>query len=297
MTINQLQNFLIVAENLNFRKSAENILIAQPALSRQVQQLEEELGAKLFDRSKRQIELTAAGAYFRKEAERLLSQLEQVKLRTGEIHRGEVGTWRIGHASSTMQSILPELLLKLHAALPNVKIALNEVTNRQQFELLTHRELDFGFVPNALIPAQLASRLIYRENFVLFMSENHPLSKKANLTVADFADVDWITPPQQVGMGYVETIQRICQSFGFSPRIAYESPNAASALRLVEAGLGVTMMGKSTTNGIALAVKHIELVDIPQKVQMNLVWLREREAELKPMLTLLEKFLQPLNGN
>jgi LysR family transcriptional regulator, benzoate and cis,cis-muconate-responsive activator of ben and cat genes len=293
MTIHQLQNFIIVAENLNFRKAAESILIAQPALSRQVQQLEEELGAQLFDRSKRQIELTAAGVFFRKEAERLLLQLEQAKLRTGEIHRGEAGTWRIGHASSTMQAILPQLLKKFHAELPNVKIMLTEVTNRRQFELLTHRELDFGFVPNAIVPSNLASRLIYRENFVLFFPENHPLSKKQDLTPADFSEDDWIFPPIKYGMGYVETVQRICQKFHFLPKIAYESPNSASVLRLVEVGLGVTMLGKSSLNGINLAIKHVELADMPEKVEMNLVWLREREEELKPILDLLERFLDP----
>lgn len=102
MTIEQLNNFLIVAETLNFRKSTEKIYIAQPALSRQIQVLEQEIGAILFDRSKKQIQLTAAGRYFRDEAHRIIGQLEQAVLKTAQIQNGNAGENICGHASSAM---------------------------------------------------------------------------------------------------------------------------------------------------------------------------------------------------
>ena len=96
MNLSQLRNFLELAEKLNFRKTAENIFIAQPALSRQIKLLEDETGALLFKRNKRNVELTAAGIYFRNEADRLIKQLEKIVSKTGEIHRGEMGDDRLG---------------------------------------------------------------------------------------------------------------------------------------------------------------------------------------------------------
>ena len=111
MDIYQLKNFLLLAERLNFRRAAEDTYIAQPALSRQIQQLEAEVGALLFRRDKRNVTLTPAGQNFQKEAHRLVEQWERACRRTGQIHRGEAGEIRIGHATSAMHSILARLLV------------------------------------------------------------------------------------------------------------------------------------------------------------------------------------------
>ncbi len=292
MTITQLKNFLIVAETLNFRKSSEQILIAQPALSRQVQQLEEETGVQLFDRSKKQVQLTVAGIYFKKEIERHLHQLEEIVRRTKKIHNGEAGEIHIGHASSAMQSVLPKLLSQLKIQMPGLKTVLTEGTNKLIFEKLLHRELDFGFVPNANPPKELNSKVIYKENFVLILPAKHRLSKKTFTSLAACADEDWVLPPQKEGFGYVEIVYRIFQNHGFLPKVVHESPNASSVLRLVEAGLGLNIMGKSALTGVQLDIKHIELTDIPEKIEMRLVWLKEREPELKKTIEIFSKYLK-----
>jgi DNA-binding transcriptional LysR family regulator len=107
----KLKHFLLLAERLNFRRTAEDTYIAQLALSRQIQQLEAEAGALLFRRDKRNVTLTPAGQNFQKEAHRLVEQWERACWRTGQIHRGEAGEIRIGHATSAMHSILARLLV------------------------------------------------------------------------------------------------------------------------------------------------------------------------------------------
>ena len=120
MTTEQIKNFLATAEVLNFHKASRSMYIAQPALSRQIKNLEEEVGAELFDRTKKQIKLTAAGVFFRSEMRRILENLEQAKKRTGQIHRGEAGEINIGHVSSAMQSVLPPFLKKITLSYPDL---------------------------------------------------------------------------------------------------------------------------------------------------------------------------------
>lgn len=297
MTIEQLKNFLVVATTLNFRKSTEQIYIAQPALSRQIQQLEIEIGTQLFDRSKKQIQLTAAGRYFQKETHRIIHQLEQAKRQTAQIGKGEAGELTIGHASSAMQSVLPALLRNIQTKLPGLKIGLEEGTNRLIFDKITNRELDFGLVPNATTSSHLASWVVYRENFVLIAPADYALAPDTFTSITDFANSNWILPPRNEGHGYVELLQRIFQNHGFTPKVVYESPNSSSVLRLIDAGLGLTIIGKSSLNGLNLRVKYVELTEIAEKVEMRLVWLKERENELAAYIRLFQSLLQDLQNS
>jgi DNA-binding transcriptional LysR family regulator len=291
MDIQQLKHFLVLADTLNYRRTAEIVFIAQPALSRQIQQLEAEVGALLLRRDKRNVTLTPAGLYLKQEAGRLLEQLEQAFRRTAEIHRGEAGEIRIGHASSAMQSILPKLLVSIREKTPGLKALLMETTNRYQLEALQNREIDVGFSPNVIAPFNVSSRVVYAENFVVILPESHPVSKETFTDLSAFAQDAFILPPQPEGSGYVESIQALCQQQGFLPRIAYESAYSGTVLRLVEAGMGISIEPASTLRGQNLHIKTIELTNLPQKAEMRMLWLTERTAELAPFFELVDRIL------
>lgn len=291
MDIHQLKRFLTLAETLNYRRTAETVFIAQPALSRQIQQLEQEIGAQLFQRNKRNVTLTPAGAYLQQEAGRLVQQLELAFRKTAQIHRGEAGEIRIGHATSAMQSILPRLLVTIREQTPDLRALLMETTNRFQMAALHNREIDVGFSPNILVPADVSSRVVYAENFVVILPEHHPVSADTFTDLSMFANEDFILPPLEEGIGYVESIQALCQTYGFLPHIAYESAYSGTVLRLVEAGMGISIEPASTLRGQNLRIKTIELTDIPQKAEMRMLWLTDRSAELKPFLNLVDRML------
>lgn len=291
MDIHQLKNFLALADALNYRRTAETVFIAQPALSRQIQQLEAEIGALLFRRDKRNVALTPAGAYLKQEAGRLLEQLDSTFRRTAQIHRGEAGEIRIGHASSAMQSILPKLLVSIRERTPDLRALLMETTNRYQMDALQHRQIDVGFSPNIIAPPDVSSRVVYEENFVVILPENHPVSADRFTDLSVFADDAFILPPLHEGIGYVESIQALCQAHGFLPRIAYESAYSGTVLRLVEAGMGISIEPASTLRGQNLHLKTIELVGVPHKAEMRMLWLTERTAELEPFFKLIDCIL------
>ncbi|GAB2595645.1 LysR substrate-binding domain-containing protein [Spirosoma areae] len=291
MDILQLKHFLALANTLNYRRTAESVFIAQPALSRQIQQLENEIGALLFKRNKRNVSLTPAGAHLQQEAGRLVEQLEQACRRTAQIHRGEAGEIRIGHASSAMQSILPKLLISIRNKTPDLRAMLMETTNRFQMEALQNRAIDVGFSPNIIVPANVSSRIVYTENFVVLLPENHPVCSETFTDLSIFAQEPFILPPLPEGIGYVERIQAMCQEHGFSPIIAYESAYSGTVLRLVEAGMGISIEPASTLRGQNLPIKTIELTDVSQKAEMRMLWLTERTTELTPFFTLVDSIL------
>jgi DNA-binding transcriptional LysR family regulator len=287
MDLYQLRHFLVVAETRNFRRAAEQINLAQPALSRQIQQIEAETGALLFDRSKRRVELTDAGQFFREQLTEWLAQYDRIVRRTGQMHRGEAGELQIGHASSAMQSVLPGLLRKLRDARPDLHTVLLEESNTVLIEGLLNRRIDLALMPNAHLPAPLTAHTLYRENFVLIVPSDFALTGDDRADLRRCTDQPFILPPLTVGSGYVETIRALCREQGFVPQTAHESAFTASVLRLVEAGLGVAIEPKSSLGGVSLQLKWVELISASQQAEMQLVWHRDRDAELQPLLKLL----------
>lgn len=289
MTTDQLKNFVATAEVLNFHKASSNMYIAQPALSRQIKNLEDEIGAELFDRTKKQIKLTAAGVFFRNEAKRLLEQLDQAMKKAGQIHRGQAGEISIGHVSSVMQSVLPFFLKNITLSYPDLKIYLLENTNRLIFTKILNRELDFGIVPNAVSPDAIEEVTLYKENFVVVMPKNLKIDLKSKSGLKALSKLDWILPAREDGHGYNEILYSLFQKNGFVPNVVFQSPNASTNLRLVSEGLGITIIGKSAIKDVNLNIKHFELKDVPAKVEMRFIWLKERKEELKEYIELFLK--------
>jgi DNA-binding transcriptional LysR family regulator len=280
MGTQQIKNFLILCNTLNFRKAAEQINIVQPALSRQIQLLENEMGAMLFNRSTGAVTLTEAGLFFQKEAQRILQDIHKTIVRTAQLHNGEAGEIRITHSSSAMNTVVPSFLVRVKDKWPDLKTIAQETSNFQQMEMLLARKTDMGVAPNIVLPPEVGSKILYRENFVLILPVGHPLSKKKLTDLSVLKKETFILPQLSTGVGYVETILQIFQGFGFKPKVAHESAHSIGVLRLVEAGLGISIEPMSSVRGANMNIKLIELKDLPQKVVMTLFWLREREEEL-----------------
>jgi DNA-binding transcriptional LysR family regulator len=284
MDIQQLNNFLTLCDTLNFRKAAEQINIVQPALSRQIQLLENEVGALLFNRSNRSVTLTAAGIFFQKESQRILHDLDKTLVRTAQLHSGEAGEIKVTHASSAMNSVVPSFLVKVKAKWPHLKTMVQEASNFQQIEMLLTRKTDIGIAPNIILPPEVNSKILYKENFVLILPGNHQLTKKRLTDLSVLKNETFILPQLSTGTGYVETILQICQNYGFKPKVAHESAHSTGVLRLVEAGLGISIEPLSSVRGTNMNIKLVELKSLPQKAVMTLFWLQEREDELSKFI-------------
>ncbi len=287
MDIQQVKNFIALCDNLNFRKTAGQINIVQPALSRQIQLLEKEVGALLFNRTNRTVTLTAAGIFFQKEAGRILQDLDKIILRTAQLHNGEAGEIKITHASSAMNSVLPSFLVSIKNKWPHVKTIVEEASNAQQIDMVQTRRSDLGIAPNIALPPGMHSKILYKENFVLILPIDHPLSKKRFTNLSLLKNETFILPQLSTGTSYVEIILQACKASGFKPNVAHESAHSTGVLRLVEAGLGISIEPVSSVRGTNMNIRLIELKNIPQKAVMTLFWLQEREDELNKFIKMI----------
>ena len=291
MDIQTLKNFITLAETLHFTKASEQVLMAQPALSRQIKQLERSIGAELFKRDKRNVSLTKAGVYFRQAAQETLDQFNYSVARTRQIHKGEAGEIRIGYTHSIVQTILPGIIKEIRAEFPDVKTILREMNNNEQYRDLTEKKIDIGFATNPIVPENLKSKTFFEDYFVVVLPKNYRLPKGGFKDLSAFSKEAFILPHEIEGSGYVHTVESICLDAGFSPNVVHHTSSVNSALRLVEAGLGITIEPKGSLSGQNLAIKFIELNKIAQKVQSTILWNENTEQEHMPILRLIRRLI------
>jgi DNA-binding transcriptional LysR family regulator len=280
MDIQQLENFILLAKNRNFRQTAEERFITQPALSRQIQLLENEIDALLFTRTTKRVELTKAGKYFEEQIARLLKTLEYTKTRTSQIHKGEAGTIRLAFSSSATQGLMPRILHSIRQQVPNLHADLVDLSNFDMVHALYHQDLDVAFGPNIIPPEGIESRIIYSENFVLLVPDNHHLTQDNFVGLEQVADENFILPSPAMSMGYLESVLNFCHQYGgFTPKVSHHTAYSSTVMRLVEGGFGVAIEPASSFLGQAMNIRAITLDMIPQKANMTMLWLKEREKE------------------
>lgn len=272
MELRHLSYFQAVAEELNYRKAAERLFISQPGLSRQIKQLEEELGVQLFERDKKHVELTAAGAYLKGEVDFVLNHLETTKQQLLEIAAGREGEVRIGFLGSASNQVLPDLLKKLSLNFPKITTSLEELSNQTQVEMIQKDKLDLGFVRLASVPKDLEMKAVYRDTFSLVVPENHPIQSKDFKSVGQFSEESFILFSSDYSNYYFEQILGICRNAGFMPKIKHKSVHALTIFRLVENGLGVAIVPTSLKEGYDLKVRFMEIPGISQFTELSVIW-------------------------
>jgi LysR family transcriptional regulator, benzoate and cis,cis-muconate-responsive activator of ben and cat genes len=294
MEITQLKYFLGVANELHFSRAAEKLNITQPALSRQVQQLEEELGVVLFERNKRNVALTKAGECLMDETSKILNQLEFVKRRLKLIQDGEEGELRIGHPGSAIHSVLPKILSEIQEKFPKIRTILSESLESDLLKAIINHQSDIGFVRESFLSTQFDSKVIYSEQLALVLPDNHPISEENFVNIAQFKDEKFILAPRETGMIYYNNMMKIFERGGFAPNIIHESNYGATILRLVEHNLGVSILPISYQLSMPFGVKFIELKSIPETTHLSVVWLRDNtNPMIKIFLDICESMVIP----
>jgi len=241
MEIRHLKYFMAVAEELNFTRAAAKLFIAQPPLSRQIKELETELGARLFNRNNKRVELTDAGKYFRKEVEQLLQQLEKVKLTTYKIATSTSGEFRIGYISSTFSGVIAALLEHLTQLYPYVNFKLFEMPTIQQIKALEIGNLDLGILRGPLRSPKIETIRWFKDGYVIVYNRKLQVIENEEdilkLSKAKFAFFNKAYAPQ-----YYQSLLEICAKYGFVPNVVHESNNINSIIQLVKKGLGISIL-------------------------------------------------------
>lgn len=287
MDLQHIRSAILLSKKLNFTKTAEALHIVQPALSRKIKQLEESIESPLFVRNKRNVQLTNAGTYFVGEMEKLLLQYDFILKRTKQIHNGEAGELKIGFTHSVMQSILPEILIDIRQNLPNIKTILKELNNRDQYMRLQSGELDIGFATNPLVPLGLKSKVLHIDNYAVLVPKGFDMSRVDKDGFTTFTKEPFIFPSKTDGPNYVNIIESICTGAGFIPNVVHETDSVSTSIRLIEAGMGVSLEPISSIRGLNLPIDFYELKDTPQKAQLTMIWNPKLETEHPKLFSLL----------
>lgn len=286
--LRHLEYFRAVAEELNFGRAADRLFISQPGLSRQIKQMEEILEVQLFERTKRHVELTAAGHYLKSEVDYIFNHLELTKTQLKEIASGNIGELRIGFLGSAAHTVLPELLVKISQNFPGIQTTLEELSNAMQVEMLEKDKLDLGFVRLARVPEPLQMKVVNQDTFSVVLPMGHPLTEGKFKDVGQLKDENFILFSHDYSSIYFDKIMSICEDQGFSPKITHKSVHALTIFKLVEAGLGVAIVPTTLKEGYELKVKFIELNKIRQKTELFAVWKKgNRNAALFKVLELI----------
>ena len=278
MELRHLRYFIAVAEELHFGRAAQQLGISQPPLSQQIQALEQELGARLFERNNRRVELSEAGRLFLEEARLVLAQVEKAADVARRAQLGELGEMKIGFTSSApFTSRIPQAIHAFRRRFPSVHLNLKEMSSREVVEAVFDETIEVGLMRPMPLPEGIACTELFREPLVAVLNASHPLASgsEQGLYMQALAHEPFVFFPRSYGSGLHAQLLSLARQAGFNPHFAQEAGEAMTIIGLVSAGLGVSVLPASFQRMRIEGVVYRTLLD---EQAMTAVWLVRREA-------------------
>jgi DNA-binding transcriptional LysR family regulator len=281
MELRHLRYFVAVGEEQHYGRAAHRLRVAQPALSRQIQDLEEEVGFKLFERLPRGVKLSAAGKLFLADAKRILQELNEATLRADRVARGHLGTLRIGfpeHAS--WFGVVPDSFRRFRELRPDAELQLQPAASLEQLKAIRSGRLDAGFVFNMpKADPELDQLPVAIQRIELALPKRHPLTKLKKLRLRDLTDAPFVWFPRRESPVLYDRLMHECFRGGLtSPRIVQEGPNEATILSLVSTGMGVGWVLGTARWRCPKSVVVMPVADLNMPLPLALVWRRDNAS-------------------
>ncbi|MEO4029497.1 LysR family transcriptional regulator [Chromobacterium vaccinii] len=283
MELRHLRYFIAVAEELHFTRAAERLHIGQPPLSQQIQSLEAELGAPLFRRHQRKVELTAAGLQLLPRARQILADSAAAAAAVRRAADGETGELRIGFTSSLpLTPILHHSLQHYRRDYPEVRLTLSEMFTAGQFDALERRQLDLGFVRfNGPTPSPLIRvEELHRDRLLAVVPSAHPLAAEKTLALRRLAGEPLIGYPRESGSGLSDVVRQLALQNGLELRMVQEAGEAITQIGLVAAGVGIAILPSPLECVQIPAVRYVPLSDDGAYLSMGIAVRRDESAPL-----------------
>lgn len=267
-----LRYFVAVAETLHFGRAAERLNIAQPALSRQIQQLEQELGIVLLERSQRRVRLTPAGRLYLERATRLLDDLAKATNDVRRADAGHAGRLSVGFIHSSTYSVTPAILGRYHASYPDVELVLHEMTIFEQFRALRDNVIDIGILRPPVGDPHLSVMPFRDEEFLVVVPEGHRLAGTTLAALADLAEETFVLFEQRKSPLFYSRIISMCEGAGFVPQVEQYANQIHTVLGLVRAGMGISIVPEVARNLHMPGIRFLPIREAPPPVQVALAW-------------------------
>ncbi|EJM69478.1 transcriptional regulator [Pseudomonas sp. GM50] len=272
MELKLLRAFIVLSEELHFGRAAQRLSIVQPALSMQIKALEEEVGARLFDRDRHSVALSETGRIFLPEARATLHQSSRALDIARASGRGEVGRLRVAFVSSVLPGILPTLIRSLHQRFPRIELELKDMPSLEQVRLLREGHLDFGLVRLPIAAPDLQTRIILRESFVVAMPSDHVLAKQQVLLPSQLVSIPCYLLARRFAPDMHDELIAALAGFDTKLNIAAELGEYTTMLALVSAGLGFGVVPAEAARALPPNVIARPLELGPHQTALGLAW-------------------------
>ena len=250
MELRHLRYFLAIVGERHFTRAAKKLGIAQPPLSQQIRQLEDEVGTRLFTRTARGVTLTAAGEAFLPHAEAALREVDRARTAARRVRQGDLGTIRVGFTSAaSLNPLVPGAISAFRRASPDVELRLIVQPTTPLLAQLSQDQIDVAFLrPTSTERQTLRAIPLPDERLWIAVPSGHALAARKRVRLDELRDEPFILYPRANGSLLYDSIIAACQSAGFSPRVVQEAPQMASMVSLVAAGVGVTLVPNASVN-------------------------------------------------
>jgi DNA-binding transcriptional LysR family regulator len=281
MELRHLRYFVAVGEEQHYGRAAERLHVAQPALSRQIQDLEEEIGVKLFDRLARGVKISAAGASFLDDARRILQQVNEAAMRAGRVARGQAGVLRVGFTeSASWHGVVPDSFRQFRQRQPDAELQLYPCSSLEQIEAVRAGRLDAGFVfsmPKS--DRELGQMPVAIHHLVLAAPKGHPLTRLKKLRLRDMNDTAFVWFPRRQSPAYYDRLMHECFRGGLkAPNIVQEAVDQATILSLVSCRLGVAFVSDATGWRCPAGVVLLPVLDLDLPLPFALIWRKDNAS-------------------
>lgn len=296
MELHQLEAFVAVAEELHFRRAAERLHMAQPPLSRTIQNLERDLGTQLFERSTRSVRLTATGVVLLGPARKLLADAEAARRAVAVAGAGLNGRVRIGFAGPSSNMFVGRLGRLVREQHPGIELSLRSTTYANEaLKALARDELDLALVRWATPPPGIESRVISSERYVVVVPPDHGLAGRTSVAMSELEAEDWVALPEDPGSSVRDAFVRAAEADGYTPRIVQTAPDSWTLLALVSEGVGATFSLDSAVQTLrsdwVSVIPHVMGTPV---VHSHLVWRRGDDTpSLRAVLDVADRVVAP----
>ena len=294
MEFRHLRCFTVLAEELHFGRAAQRLAMTQPPLSMSIQQLEADVGARLFERNSRGVALTAAGLAFLPRAQALLEQAALAAREARDVGQGLAGQLQIGFAGTVLYRGLPQVLRVFGGAHPRQRLVLRELSSSEQLVELVHDRLDLGFVHTTRVPAGFSQILVSSQPFMACLPAGHSLAAQAVLPLERLRGEAFAVVMRAVSPDYHDRILAACADAGFEPALHFELRHWLSVVSVIAQGLGVALVPAALQQAGLPGVAFVPLAQPLAPYDTHCLWRTGRdEAALGAFLATLRAAAQP----
>lgn len=295
--LRHLRCFVAVAEELHFHRAAKKLGVAQPALSRTIQNLETALGVTLFLRSNRSVEITTAGVGFLKGCKEVLNKTSQIVEDVQRVHQGKIGTLRIGYTDNAINGYAPQLLKRFQSQQPDIELHLTHKVTSEQLIGLEDGTIDFGFATGSVARAGFDYLCIQRERFVCIVYDGHKFADRKSLQLKELASEPMVQGVPDQWEHFQSYLTPMYRKAGFEPVIAQQGLVTSDIVQLVACGMGIAILTESIADTLATGLKIVSLEGIADSLDTIVVWKTDHANSAKAyFISFLQEALQNREG-